>query len=133
MLNHDFSHVLGVCRDRNLGVTRQMVLQTRFAATTVFDLAEVETLHSSFDVIILCHSLSQEECIRTCALCRFYWPEAQVLALAASDKGCSPGTYDQVLVGMTEPVSLLNKVSTMLHSKPGAYSWHSQSKRSALR
>lgn len=122
MLRNDCSRVLCISRDRLLGETRQMVLQTRFAVTTIYSFSEIAQMYESFRLVVLCHSLSQEECELAYIVARRTWPDVQVLALSTSSRLCGPGSYDQALVGMPEPKILLQKVGEMLSQQPaGTY------------
>jgi hypothetical protein len=78
------SHVLCLSRDSNLLGTRRMVLESRYevvAAPCLEELQEVTTDHD-FDVILLCHTLSSEDCDLATSIARVRWPNAKIVALS---------------------------------------------------
>ena len=111
--------ILCVSRDRLLGATRQLVLQTRFATTSIYDVREMAMLEGGFDLLVLCHSLSAEECALASLIARNLWAGAQVLALSVHGHMCGEGSFDQALIGMPEPAMLIQKVGSMLRGREG--------------
>lgn len=75
--------VLCISRDQRLLETRQLVLITRYQATCVHNPEEIQDIpeHEAFDVLLLCHTLSQEECQRSADIARKRWPAIKVVAI----------------------------------------------------
>ena len=64
------------------------------------------------DLIVLCHSLSQEDCGHYLAFVRNRWPTAKVLAMVTNTRGCRLG--DATFVAYDGPGRFLLKVASLL-------------------
>jgi hypothetical protein len=102
------SRVLCLSRDPNLLRTRQMILASRYdamAAGSVEQLAEVAP-GQEFDVILLCHTFSSEECRVIEQIARGRWPHAKIMAIAGERPDCS-NYADFTVRGLDGPGKLL--------------------------
>ena len=110
--------VLCFSRDPRLLETRHWVLEKRFDAVTILSIAAMEqqsSLGRSFDLVLLCHTLSAEECESAFAIARQSWPHAKILGLVASEpSACDPPLFDGVVPGLDGPRVLLDKAAEML-------------------
>jgi hypothetical protein len=86
-------------RDRQLSETRQLILQRAgYGVWVATDLAQMDALSDvdGIDLVILCHSLTLEECGRALAFGRCRWPFVQSLFLSTVGSWCEAGESDQV-------------------------------------
>ncbi len=103
--------------DAHLLKTRRWVLERSGAcvwtATDLKGFSEVPATEQ-IDLIILCHSLSMEECGRGLAVAHMRWPRVQSLILTSGVRGCDGGFQDQVADASLGPVYLLKAVSRLV-------------------
>ena len=80
--------VLVFGRDLQLVQARSLTLEKAgFHVRTAFSLPDIQQLSEPFmDIIVLCHSLSIQECADALAITRERWPQIQSIALVP----CSP-------------------------------------------
>jgi hypothetical protein len=108
--------VLVVSRDAMLLQTRQLILGAFFQVQGAGRIQEAEELISNrpYDLIILCYTLTQEECRRVIHFAAGQKRRAKVLMLTPA--GISPPEPDPGDVMMTEagPYYLLKKSAEML-------------------
>jgi hypothetical protein len=117
---HHRARVFCLSRDQRLLETRGMVLAKRYDAITVGSIEEMWALPvaSAFDVVVLCHSLSAEECDLSASIARERWPQAKILALSVDSSSC--WTFaDQVVRGLDGPSVLVQTIDRLLRSRPG--------------
>ncbi|MBS1815349.1 MAG: hypothetical protein JSS87_10775 [Acidobacteria bacterium] len=86
--------------DQTLLDTRRMILQSSFRVETASSLAELAHLGGVMDValIVICHTVPEEECRRVMQISGALWPKSGVLSVQAlSDHGysrsCLPSHY----------------------------------------
>lgn len=110
------ARVLVVSRDEMLLRSREMILGAFFAVRGAGRFVEARTLLASnnFDLIILCHSLTLDECERLAAMARERAPRCQVLAMSASSRGNMKPWADKQLGVDAGPYGLLKKCAEML-------------------
>jgi hypothetical protein len=112
------ARVICFSRDERLLETRGWVLDKHFDAAKVSSVAEIENLKNgeAFDLLILCHSLSEDDCRQACAIARRAWPAIKILGLSseASSPPCLPPISDQVISALDGPQLLLRKATDML-------------------
>ena len=110
-----FPRVLCVSRDQRLLESRHLVLSRKYETVTVGSVEEMRSLPASeqFDVIVLCHSLSSEECDVSAELVRGRWPKAKIVALSVEQNGCFDGA-DEVVRGLDGPRVLLGTIDYLL-------------------
>src|SRR3974390_592022 len=110
------SRVLVVSRDEMLLRTRQMILGTFFAVRGAGRFSEAKALldGNRFDLLVLCHSLTVDECEKLCLLARQQNPRPLVLAMSASSHAATRPWADKQ-IGVDEgPYGLLKKCAEML-------------------
>jgi hypothetical protein len=115
---HSSQTSIVICgRDSLLLDTRKWVLEragTRvFTATDLSDFGRIPS-DVSIDLVILCHSLTKEQCSRALALAGTYWPQAQSLVLISGQSGCYTGATKQVADAAQGPANLLHTVTELL-------------------
>jgi len=108
--------VLVVSRDQMLLDTRKLLLGTFFNVKSAGRIREAEALISSenFDLIVLCYTLSEEECTQVIDLTANQRPRPRILILTAA--GTRPMQQFSAQVSMTEagPYPLLKKCAEIL-------------------
>lgn len=110
------ARVLVVSRDDMLLRSREMILGAFFAVRGAGRFIEASTLltNNRFDLIVLCHSLTPDECERLAALARDRAPRCQVLAMGATSRGIVKPWADKQLGVDAGPYGLLKKCAEML-------------------
>jgi hypothetical protein len=110
-----FPRVLCFGRDPRLLETRRLVLARRFETVTVGSIEEMRALpvDEEFDVIVLCHSLSLEECDLSSELARARWERAKIVALSIEQGDCSLAA-DQTVRGLDGPRFLLSTIDHLV-------------------
>ena len=110
------ARVLIVSRDEMLLRSREMILGAFFAVRGAgrFNEARALLTSNSFDLIILCHSLTADEGERLAAMARQRSPRCQVLAMSASSRGILKPWADKQLGVDAGPYGLLKKCAEML-------------------
>jgi hypothetical protein len=93
-----------------------MILVAFFAVRGAGRFVEARSLltSDSFDLIVLCHSLTPDECERLAAMARDRVPRCQVLAMSASSRGNMKPWADKQLGVDAGPYGLLKKCAEML-------------------
>ena len=114
------SRVLCFSRDPQLLKTRGMVLATSYEPVMIGSLAELQALAGgpAFDVVVLCHTLSPQECQRSTSIVRRQWPRAKILALSADHESCRE-QVDEVVECMAGPRLLLKTIDRLLQRGNG--------------
>lgn len=111
-------------RDPQLLETRQWVLERAgyrvSTATELSDIAQLVPL-DQICLLILCHTLSMEECGRAIALVHTRWPQVETVVLIAGQTGCRPVSSSEVVDAMEGPVKLLNAVAKLVSSGPAMH------------
>jgi DNA-binding response OmpR family regulator len=110
-------------RDANLLETRAQVLEQ--AGHRVRTVASLDALHRMLsteqaDLLILCHSLSMEDCGRSIAL-TIRWPQTKSLILTVGLKGYDAQIEGLVLDMMNGPTKLVSAVGKLVHPESKAH------------
>lgn len=104
-------------RDERLLETRQWVLQSRgYRVVTIVypsDFAAIP-LTPPIKLLLLCHSLSPEECDNAIALASARWDGIQSLALVADSTRAPSGILGQLLHTMEGPEKLISVVGELV-------------------
>jgi len=110
------ARVLVVSRDEMLLRTREMILGAFFAVRGAgrFSEARVLLTNNRFDLIILCHSLTQEECERLALIAHEQDHRPLILAMSASSRGNIKPWADKQLGVDAGPYGLVKKCAEML-------------------
>lgn len=108
------SRLLVFGRDSTLLETRRLVLlHSGFDVTIAVDLQKTADLLAtrSFNLFILCHSLSSEDCEGALSLAHSLHPGLKNLILDAPFAGCSGGAEDAKLSAFVDPKTLIDAVN----------------------
>jgi DNA-binding response OmpR family regulator len=110
------ARVLVVSRDEMLLRTREMILGAFFAVQGAGRFNEARALLNTkdFDLVVLCHSLTYDECERLAMLAHEKIPRPLVLAMSASSRGGLKPWADKQLGVDAGPYGLLKKCAEML-------------------
>jgi hypothetical protein len=103
-------------RDSSLLNTRELILQRAgYRVFTATDLSEIDSVlqGESVDLLILCHSLTLEQCGRALAFCHSRWPFVKSLLLAAPGSWCAKGKRELVFEASAGPAELLATVGRL--------------------
>ncbi|HEV2620119.1 MAG TPA: hypothetical protein VGU23_09315 [Acidobacteriaceae bacterium] len=103
-------------RDIHLIETRRWVLEhAGFAVSTTLELRDAEDRIDAdhFDLFILCHTLSAEECTSILANVHSRHPEMKILILSRSRPDCG-SKDDFVLSAFATPQALISTVSGLI-------------------
>lgn len=106
--------ILNVGRDQRLLETRSWVLEhAGYRVVRATDLAEVEARLKAelLDVVVVCHTLSAEECRVALQLARRLRPAIQRLVMTASATAVSDGQQEAVLSAYDGPIALVRAVA----------------------
>ncbi len=105
--------VLVFGRDYQLIHTRGLILaKAGFHVRTASSLPDIQDMHSepSVDVMLLCHSLSKQECTEALTLTRARWPQIQSIALVSGSSDCGSASADAVMEATDGPAKLISTV-----------------------
>ena len=110
--------VLVFGRDHQLVHTRSLILERAgFHVHTAASLADIQLLPSKphIDVMVLCHSLSTQDCDEALILTHERWPDIQTIALVAGPSDCGSDSTDAVMETHEGPAKLINAVRQRLN------------------
>lgn len=110
------ARVLVVSRDEMLLRSRQLILGAFFLVEGAGRFTEARAMlnSKSFDLIVLCHSLTSTECEQLAMLARKQVPRPQVLAMGASSRASINPWADKQLGVDAGPYGLVKKCAEML-------------------
>jgi DNA-binding response OmpR family regulator len=110
------ARVLVVSRDEMLLRSRQLILGAFFLVEGAGRFTEARAMlnSKSFDLIVLCHSLTSTECEQLAMLARKQVPRPQVLAMSASSRASINPWADKQLGVDAGPYGLVKKCAEML-------------------
>lgn len=113
----ELAHIVCFGRDPTLLQTRQAVLSRHFHVTAVDTLEAMQKLTCSFDVIVLCHTLSEVDHQQAITFLRNCCPHAGIVALIVLEAGhCSQGSQ-HIVRGLDGPEALIAAVYATLREK----------------
>jgi DNA-binding NtrC family response regulator len=107
------SSVLVFGRDSQLVHTRSLILEKAgFHVRTASSLPDIQQLPSepSMDVMLLCHSLSTQDCAEALILTHDRWPQIQTIALLTGSSDCGSQSVDTVMEATEGPAKLIGAV-----------------------
>lgn len=110
-------YILVYGRDERLQETRRMILASKgYRVIAVSSPAEIETMDSAdeVDLLMLCHTLTTEECGRAIAAVQSRWPKARSLFLTSGRFGCHKEFRSEIFDSMEGPEKLVTKVSRLV-------------------
>ena len=110
------ARVLVVSRDEMLLRTRVMILGAYFLVERAGRFVEARALliSQSFDLIVLCHSLTLTECEQLARMAREQKPRPLILGMVASSRAGAQPWADSQLGVDAGPYGLLKKCAEML-------------------
>jgi DNA-binding response OmpR family regulator len=110
------ARVLVVSRDQMLLQTRQLILGAYFQVEGAGRIQEAEALIARyrFDLIVLCASLSDNECQRVADVVADLNPRPKILTLSSGGGSLMHPESDQTLVTEAGPYHLLKKSAELL-------------------
>lgn len=110
------AHVLIVSRDPMLLQTRKLILGTYFHVEAAARLSEAEGIIAKnfFDLVVLCYSLSRDECRRIVSLLQRQTPPPKILTLSVLGASPLEVTAAQQMRSEDGPYALLKKSAEML-------------------
>ena len=107
-----------VCSGRDLPLlrTRLQVLVKSYDAIEVSSVRQLAELpgEPAIDLVLLCHSLSPEECSASAEIVRERWPAAKMLALTTGGFRTPYERADAVVLGLQGPVVLLQAMDRLI-------------------
>ena len=108
-----------LCFGHNLMLleTRQWIPEKRFPSVYVSSLSDLERVveGGGFDLLILCHSLSQHDLRKAADLVHNICPRLQVLALRSDTAAWDAPVSGQVMLGLDGPRALVQRNERPLH------------------
>jgi len=110
--------VLVFGRDYQLVHTRSLILEKAgFHVRTASSLPDIHQLLSepSMDIMLLCHSLSNQECNEALSITHERWPRIQTIALISGSSGCGSDSADVVMESTEGPAKLISAVRKHLN------------------
>ena len=110
--------VLVFGRDYQLVHTRGLILEKAgFRVRTASSLPDIHQLLSepTMDVMLLCHSLSIQECDEALLLTHERWPHMQTIALVSGSSDCGSQSVDTVIEATDGPAKLITAVRKRLN------------------
>ncbi len=105
--------VLVFGRDYQLVHTRGLILEKAgFQVRTASSLPDIQQLLSEpyMDVMLLCHSLSSQECDEALAITHQRWLQIQTIALVSGSSDCGSESADTVMEATDGPAKLISAV-----------------------
>lgn len=110
------ARVLVVSRDEMLLRTREMILGAFFDVHGAGRFSEARSLltNDSFDLVVLCHSLTDDECERLAGMARGQNPRPLILGMSPSSRGSVKPWADKQLGVDAGPYGLVKKCAEML-------------------
>lgn len=110
------ARVLVVSRDEMLLRTRKMILGAFFVVHGAGRSSEAKALlkTETFDLIVLCHSLSNDECEQIAAIARRRNARSLILAMTSSSRSIMKPWADRQLGVDVGPYGLVKKCAEML-------------------
>jgi DNA-binding response OmpR family regulator len=110
--------VLVFGRDHQLVHTRSLILEKAgFRVLTASSLPDIQRLLSepTMDVMVLCHSLSPQDCNDALRITHERWPHIQTVALVSGSSNCGSQVADTVMDATDGPVKLISAVRNRLN------------------
>ncbi len=117
--------VLSFGHDQSLLVTRQLLLEkSGHSVVCATNTSEFRTLvlRTTFDLILLCQSISSEECESASRFAREYAPEARLLLMFVRVGKCVPDHADVLLDAQAGPKVFLETTQRILTGRAVAVS-----------
>ena len=108
-------HILIVGKDEMLLRTRQMILGTHFQVETAGRVSHAAGLLAErFDLLVLCYSLTDEECRQVVQIARNHPPQPEILEIIMLGRPCAAVGIQEELNSEEGPYALLQKAADMV-------------------
>jgi len=109
--------VLVFGRDHQLVHTRSLILEKAgFHVRTATSLPDIQQLSEpTVHVMVLCHSLSKQECDEALIITHERWPQIQTIALVSGSSDCGSDSADTVMEATDGPAKLISAVRSHLN------------------
>jgi hypothetical protein len=110
--------VLVFGRDYQLVHTRSLILEKAgYHVRTASSLPEIRQLPSepTMDMMVLCHSLTAQDCAQALIITHERWPRIQTVALVSGSSGCGSEGADTVMEATEGPAKLISAVRSRLN------------------
>jgi DNA-binding NtrC family response regulator len=110
--------VLVFGRDYQLVITRSLILEKAgFHVRTATSVPDIQQLLSepTMDVMVLCHSLSPQDCDEALLITHQRWPNMQTVALVSGSSSCGSEAADAIMEATEGPAKLINAVRARLN------------------
>jgi DNA-binding response OmpR family regulator len=110
--------VLVFGRDHQLVHTRGLILEKAgFHVSTAASLPDIRQLPSEphIDVMLLCHTLSGDDCDGALAITRDRWPHIQTIAMISGRSDCGSKSTDAAIDASEGPAKLVSAIRNRLH------------------
>jgi hypothetical protein len=116
MMASSARRVLCYGHDETLLHTRELILSREFSVEACRDLAGLSDSISRgpVDLVLICQSVSQEECDEVIERVRVESPESKVLVLHESTPGACSVHSDATMEHLEGPPELLHKIHSLL-------------------
>lgn len=110
------AHILIVGKDEMLLRTRQMILGTHFQVETAGRVSHAAGLLAGrrFDLLVLCYSLTDEECRQVVQIARNHPPQPEILEIIMLGRPCAAVGIQEELNSEDGPYALLQKAADMV-------------------
>jgi len=109
--------VLVFGRDHQLVHTRSLILEKAgFHVRTAANLPDIQQLPAQppIDVMLLCHTLSGDDCDGALAITRDRWPSIQTIAMVSGRSDCGSKSTDASIDASEGPAKLVSAVRNRL-------------------
>jgi DNA-binding response OmpR family regulator len=118
------AHILSVCDDEGLRVSRELLLQKDGYQTESIESNTAVTVRRvrSFDLALICRSVDRGRAIALIEMLRRYHPALQILCIAPLDSSANMCHAD--LEGPSGPQALLNAIRSLLQQRTGTPKLH---------
>ena len=114
------SCILACGRDVSLLATRRLVLESagHRVCVAIGPEAVIEALiENAIDLVVLCHTLSSQDCLAVLAAIHAHHPDAKILSLQASNAPCESSGKGQVVNIFDGPGKLVQKVHELIDTR----------------
>lgn len=100
--------------------TRRAVLAKRYdviAIDSLEGIAQVSPM-TEIDLVLLCHTLSPDECHAAADIARHRWPGTKLMALSSGEPSCAHTDADRDFCCLDGPTALLQAVQELTKGRP---------------
>lgn len=103
-------------RDQRLRETRTQVLAKDYDVIALASEQELEELDPPrpVDLVLLCHSLTGQDCERSSHVIRTRWPQALIVTISSPVAGCLSVEANATVAALDGPAVLLGQVAHLL-------------------